>query len=34
MIIPYINKEQEENLVNKQLYLFNDDKLADYIYKC
>ena len=32
--ISYINKEKEENLVNNQLYLFNDDKLADYIYKC
>ena len=32
--IPYINKGQEENLVNNQLYLFNDDKLSDYIYKC
>jgi hypothetical protein len=32
--IPYINKKQEKNLVNSQMFLFDDDKLADYIYKC
>ena len=32
--IPYINKNQEENLINNQLYLFNNDKLVDYLNKC
>ena len=32
--IPYINKNQEKNLINNQLYLFNDEKLAEYLYKC
>ena len=32
--IPYINEDQEENLINKQLYEMNDDQLADYMNKC
>ena len=32
--IPYINKKLETNLINTELFLFDDDKLADYIYKC
>ena len=32
--IPYINKNLETNLINTELFLFDDDKLADYIYKC
>jgi len=32
--IPYINKKLENDLINTELFLFDDDKLADYIYKC
>ena len=32
--IPYINKNLETNLINTELFLFDDDKLSDYIYKC
>ena len=32
--IPYINRKQEKNLINNSLFLFDDDKLADYMYKC
>ena len=32
--IPYINQKQEKNLINNDIFLFDDDKLANYIYKC
>ena len=32
--IPYIKKKNEKNLVNQQIFLFDDDSLANYIYKC
>ena len=32
--IPYIKKKHEKNLVNQQIYLFDDDQLANYIFKC
>ena len=32
--IPYIEENNEENLINKQLYSFDDEKLAEYIHKC
>ena len=32
--IPYINQKQEKNLINSDIFLFDDDKLANYIYKC
>ena len=31
---PYIKKKNEKNLVNQQIFLFDDDKLAKYIYNC
>ena len=31
--IPYIKKDNEKNLINQQIYLFDDEKLANYIYK-
>ena len=32
--IPYIKKRNEKNLINQQIYLFDDDNLAEYLYKC
>ena len=32
--IPYIKKRNEKNLINQQLFLFDEDKLANYIYQC
>ena len=32
--IPFIGKENEKNLIENELYKYDDDKLADYIYKC
>ena len=32
--IPYIKKKNEKNLINHQIFLFDDDKLAKYIYNC
>ena len=32
--IPYINQKQEKNLINNDIFLFDDDKLSNYIYKC
>ena len=31
---PYITPIQENNLIKTELFIFNDEKLADYIYKC
>ena len=32
--IPYIKKRNEKNLINQQIFLFDDESLANYIYKC